>query len=283
MAKLIDINDWVLSGGGGAGVSYFHKSDPNLILKMDNREVSREDVERGLAAARVVFNLGIPTPEPGEVVFDGTRYGQVFHRILGKVSYARLVGEHPEMIPQLAHDFAVIVRNLHATKGRGTGLRNIKEPYGDFLRANPFQPKEVIDAALALLDTLPDADTCVHGDLHFGNLIRAGEKDYLIDISSFSYGHPYFDIAMMVAIHRLSFTNPPLHMELFHCTVEQSDLFWQCFIREYFGEGVTNEQVEQMVMPFFCVRMLTMETESGKPMPPAEIGRVVDFIMNSEF
>lgn len=278
MAKTIDINDWVLSGGGGAGVSYFHKTDPTLILKMDNREVSEAEVEESLATARIVYGLGVPTPEPGEVVFDGKRYGQVFRRIQNKISYSRLTGEHPELIPQLAHDYTEVVKQLHATKGSGTGLRSIKETYGNMVLANPFRPKELLEKAVRLLESLPDADTCVHGDLHFGNLIKADGRNYLIDIASFSYGHPYFDIAMMVAIHRLSFGNPAFHQELFHCTVDQSDAFWQCFIKEYFGEGVTNAQVEQMVLPYLAVRILTMETESGRPIPSADIPEVTAFI-----
>lgn len=279
MAKLIDINEWIVSGGGGAGVSYFHKSDPDLILKMENREISLEKAEAAINTARIAYGLGVPTPEPGEVVFDGTRYGQVFRRIQNKISYARLSGEHSEMIPQLAHDFAVIIKNLHSTKGYGTGLRSIKEPYGDFLRNNPYRPKEVLDRAQVFLENLPDADTCVHGDLHFGNIIKSGEDSYLIDMSSFGYGHPYFDIAMMVAIRRLSWGNPQKHQSLFHCTVEMSDLFWRRFMDEYFGPDVTDSEIERMVAPFYAVRMLTMETESGNQLPPAEIQRCIDLIM----
>lgn len=278
MARTIDINDWVLSGGGGVGVSYFHKADPSLILKIDNRDISETEVEEGLKTARIVYGLGIPTPEPGEVVFDGQRYGQVFRRIQGKVSYARLTGEKPEEIPQLAHDFAGIVRMLHSTRGIGTGLRSIKETYGSMVSANPLRPKGLLDKACRFLQSLPDADTCVHGDLHFGNMIKAGGKSYLIDISSFSYGHPYFDIAMMVAIHGLAPGNPSFHRELFHCEVEQSHSFWQHFITEYFGEGVTEQQVRQMVTPFLAIRILTMETETRRPIPMDVFPEVRDLL-----
>lgn len=227
--KTIDINDWVLSGGGGAGVSYFHKTDPTLILKMDNREVSREEVEKGLETAGIVYGLGIPTPEPGEVVFDGERYGQIFHRIQNKVSYARLIGEKPELIPPLAREFALIVKKLHSTKTKGSGLRSIKEIYGDFVLANPNRSQEVKGRAMALLASLPEADTCVHGDLHYGNIIRADGRDYLIDISSFGYGHPYFDLAMIAALRKLGPLSPDLHRSLFHNSIEQSELFWDRF------------------------------------------------------
>lgn len=270
MVKKIDLNDWVLSGGGGAGVSYFHKTDPNLILKVENRQASLEEVENSLSTARIVFNLGIPTPEPGEVVFDGEHYGQIFRRIQGKVSFARLIGEHPEMIPQLAHEYTQTIQKMHSTIGAGTGLRSIKEVYGDFIRGNKFQAKEVIDKALKLMESLPDADTCVHGDLHFGNLIKAEGKNYLIDIGSFAYGHPYFDIAMMVAIRRLAYFDPQLHFELFHHSAEQGNLFWDCFIKEYFGEDATFEKVFEKVLPFLVVRILTMETETGHPIPEHE-------------
>lgn len=278
MAKTIDINDWVISGAGGVGISYYHKTDPSLLLKMDNREVSEEEVEKGLLTARIVYSLGLPTPEPGEVVFDGERYGQIFRRILDKTSFARLCGEQPEMIPTLAHDYAEVVKRIHSTKGMGTCLHDIKKTYGPMTLANPYRPRPLLDKATRLLESLPDADTCVHGDLHFGNLIKADGKDYLIDISSFSYGHPYFDIAMMAAIHRLSYDSPIIYTELFHNTAEQGERFWQCFIKEYFGEDMTDDKVEKMVLPYMAVRMLTMEYESGMPLPPSAITPVLDYI-----
>lgn len=277
--KTIDINDWVLSGGGGVGVSYFHKTDPALILKMDNREVSLEEVEKGLATARVVYSLGIPTPEPGEVVFDGERYGQIFHRIQNKVSYARLIGERPDLIPQLARDFALIVKQLHSTRGKGSGLRSIKEIYGDFILANPYRSQEIKDRAMALLSSLPEADTCLHGDLHYGNIIKADGKDYLIDISSFGYGHPYFDLAMIAAIRKLAPFNPDIHLTLFHHSIEQSNLFWDCFNKEYFGKDITAAKVEEDVFPYLLIRMLTMETESQYTLPPPVIQLVTDYLL----
>ena len=276
MAKLIDINDWVLSGGGGAGVSYFHKTDPGLLLKMDNRLVSEEEVEADMKTARIVYGLGLPTPEPGEVVFDGKRYGQVFRRIQGKISYARLVGEHPDQIPQLAHEFTEVVKLMHTTKGAGTGLRSIKEIYGDFILANPYRSQELKEKAIAFMNALPDGETCIHGDLHFGNLIKAGNERYIIDIASFGYGDPLFDQAMMFALHILGRANPKLHGELFHCTCEQFEEFWMCFLREYYGEGFSYEELKQRVLPFLAVRLLTMESESQRRLPPAAVEPIFD-------
>lgn len=276
--KIIDINDWKLSGGGGAGVSYTSKTDPDLILKMDNREVAQKEVEQSLATARLVYALGIPTPVPREVVFDGKRYGQVFNRIHDKISYARLIGRHPDQIPQIARDFATMVKKLHSTKVKGSGLRSIKEIYGDLINANFFRPQEMKDRALKLLSSLPEGDTCIHGDLHYGNVIRAGGTDYFIDIANFGYGHPYFDIAMMAAIHQLSYFCPDLHIELFHHSPAQGDIFWNCFVKEYFGEDVSTADAEKAVMPFLAVRMMTMETEIGKPLPQIAIEQAILYL-----
>lgn len=278
MIKQIDINDWVLSGGGGAGISFFHKTDPSLILKIENRGASAEELEQSLETARIVYSLGIPTPEPGEVVTDGSRFGQIFRRIQGKVSYARLTGENPEMIPALAHEFTMAVKLLHSTIGAGSGLRSIKEIYGDMIKANPFRSQELKDKALRLMDSLPDGQTCIHGDLHFGNLIKAGDKKYFIDISSFGYGHPYFDLAMMVALDRLADQDPGFYSEMYHCTVEQGRRFWHCFISEYFGEGWTAAKVAETLAPYLVVRMFTMESEAGRKLPDPAFQFALDYL-----
>lgn len=275
MAKRIDINDWVLSGAGGAGISFFHKSDPDLMLKIDNRTVSEEELQANIGTAKIVYDLGLPTPEPGEVVTDGERFGQTFRRIHGKVSYARLCGEQPESIPQLAHEYCEVVKKLHSTIGAGTGLRSIKEVYGALIQGNSFRSQEIRDKALRLLESLPDGDTCVHGDLHFGNLIKADGKAYLIDLGNFGYGSPLFDIAMMLNIKQLSVKDTEIFMDMMHCTPEQADLFWDCFRKEYFGENATDEEIFKKVGPYMIVRFMTMETEAGHPLPPHAIGPIL--------
>lgn len=276
--RRIDINEWSLSGGGARGDSYFHKTDPTLMVKFDNSGVPVQDMLQEVEIARIVASLGLPTPEPGDVVTDGKRYGITFRRIVGKRSYARLVGTFPQHIPAFAAAFAKLAKQMHSTRGAGCGLRHIKDIYSKLVAANPHRSKELIDKTLRLLDSLEEADTCVHGDFHYGNVIVADGRNYLIDLGNFAYGHPYFDLAMMFAVYRLGLLQPQFAQHMFHCTTDDATMFWQCFLKEYFGPDVPQEQAEGMIMPYYAVRMMTMEAETGDRIPDIAIEKAMQYL-----
>ena len=82
----ISLDDYVLSGGGANGESYDHKTDPSVMLKLYFPGKIQQPLDE-MKLARKVYDMGIPTPEPGDyVVTDDGRYGIRFKRIPGKKS-----------------------------------------------------------------------------------------------------------------------------------------------------------------------------------------------------
>ena len=90
----INLNDYVRTGEGANGASYDHKTDKNVMLKLYFHNFDAAQVE--LEMAQKVYALGIPTPEPGDLVTDGKALGIRFRRLEGKKSYSRACGDHPE-------------------------------------------------------------------------------------------------------------------------------------------------------------------------------------------
>ena len=66
---LIDLNDYVRTGEGANGASYDHKTDKRIMMKLYLRNF--ESARTELEMARKVYALGIPSPEPGDLVTDG--------------------------------------------------------------------------------------------------------------------------------------------------------------------------------------------------------------------
>lgn len=88
--KLINLNDYIHSGEGANGESFYHKADPDAMMKLYFASAPYEIVENELILAQKVFDLGLPTPKPGDFITDGNgRYGIRFQRIAGKKSFAR--------------------------------------------------------------------------------------------------------------------------------------------------------------------------------------------------
>ena len=176
----IDLADYEYAGEGANGVSYNHRHDPDVMLKLYRQGLVQQPLDE-MTIARKVYEAGIPTPEPGDFVTDGTRYGVRFRRIRDKVSYARAVGDHPENLVRYAEEFAQMCRQLHATHVDTTAFECVKDKYSRQLVENPFFTPAEKDRLLRFILDAPDTDTAIHGDLQYGNALFVGDERYFID------------------------------------------------------------------------------------------------------
>ena len=132
----ISLNDYELSGGGANGESYNHKTDPGIMLKLYFPGKIQQPLDEMLLA-RKVYDMGIPSPEPGDyVVTDDGRYGIRFRRIVGKKSFARATGDNPKLVGQYAEQFADMCLKLHQVHVDTTQFECVKDRYYHLLNDN---------------------------------------------------------------------------------------------------------------------------------------------------
>lgn len=262
--KTIDLKDYELSGGGKLGESYIRKDNPDILLKLYSTQLEKMGLDEYERACKV-FNIGLPCPEPGEVVrtTDG-RIGIQFKRIHGKLSYARALSYHPELLEQYAVEFAELSKKLHSTVPPAGLFPTIKEQYTDYIKDNPYLTDDERIGIIRFISTLPDADTAVHGDLHIGNVIfdESGRK-YLIDLSEFSTGSPMFDMGIIYL--QCCFIPDEMEMELYHITKDISTKFWDLFVKAYYGADTNIEEFNRQIRPYTLLRMLCVEKMMGYP------------------
>ena len=260
----IDLADYEYAGEGANGVSYNHRSDPDVMLKLYRPGMVLQPLDE-MRIARKVFETGIPTPEPGDYVTDGTRFGVRFRRVRNKVSYARAVGVHPENVVRYAEEFAGMCRELHATHVDTAAFECVKDRYARQLADNPFFTPVEKDRLLRFIQEAPDTDTAIHGDLQYGNAIFAGDARYFIDLGDFCYGYPLFDIGMVYCTAFLS--EPDFVREAFHMEPALSVRFWKAFAPAYFGTDRPLRDIEAEVRPFAGLKTIIVERDMGRPMP----------------
>ena len=263
-AILVDMADYEYAGEGANGISYNHRSDPDVMLKLYHPGKVQQPLDEMLIA-RKVFAAGIPTPEPGDYVTDGTRYGIRFRRIRDKQSYARAVGNHPEDVVRYAEEFAGMCRKLHATPVDTTVFECVKDRYARQLEQNPFFTPMEKDRLLRFILDAPDTDTAIHGDLQFGNAIFVGDERYFIDLGDFCYGYPLFDVGMVYCIAFLS--DEGFVREAFHMDQKTARRFWEAFAPAYFGTDRPLADIEEDVRPFAGLKTIIVERDIGCPMP----------------
>lgn len=264
-ALKISLDDYILSGGGANGESFDHRSDPSVMLKLYFPGKIQQPLDE-MVLARKVYELGIPTPEPGEyVVTENGRYGIRFHRILGKKSYSRATADNPEKVADYAAEFAGMCLQLHSTHVDTTLFENVKDRYFRLLEANPFFTTSEKDKLERFIADTPDEDTAIHGDLQYSNAIFAGDKKYFIDLGDFCYGNHLFDVGMVYLCCYLS--EEDFIRETFHMPKDLAKRFWDEFVPVYFGKDRPLKEIEEEIRPYAGLKTLIVERDTNCPMP----------------
>lgn len=260
----IDLNDYVHAGEGANGESFNHRTDPNIMMKLYNPGKVQQPYDE-MIMARKVYALGIPTPEPGDYVTDGVRYGIRFRRIEGKKSFTRATADNPEKVDVYASEFAQMCKDLHKVHVDTTMFENVKDRYYRLLAENPFFTPAQKDSIAKFIAHAPDTDTAIHGDLQYSNAIFAGDKRYFIDLGDFCYGYNLFDVGMVYLCCCLS--GEDFIREVFHMEKALAIKFWEYFAPSYFGPDIPLKEITDMVRPYAGLKTLIVERDTKRPMP----------------
>lgn len=284
-AELIDLNDYVLTGAGANGRSYDCKTDETLMVKLYNETYPVAPIYDEWEVAHKVYEQGFPVPEAGELVTDGKCLGIRFKRIPGKRSFARAVSEEPERIEEYAREFARAGKKLHATERPKGTFPDAKKNYRHMIESEKCYTDAEKSKILAFLDSIPDANTVVHGDYQFGNVITTLPKGapldqphdiYFIDLGYFSQGFPLLDLGILNIC--CNYLEPEYSKELFHLDRPQEQKFWDIFVDEYFfgeeklaekyfGKGATREYVDEQLFKYMVFQIFLVSFNAGEMYP----------------
>lgn len=252
--KQIDLNDYVQTGEGGTSLTYTHKKHPTMA-KLFNPGNEVELAEKEFLTSRAVFEMGVPTPEPFHLVTDGNRRGVEYELISNKRSFTRIISQEPGRLEEISLAFARMVLDLHAKKADTSRFPSIKETLLYFYLEKNLVSEEYKQRALNFLDNAPDADTCLHGDLHIGNVITDGQRNLWIDLGQFCYGVPEWDLGWMWTIcNRMDGKRSDF---ILHVTPEILKAHWNIFIAAYLGtdDQAAIGQYTKRIMPFYAVKL----------------------------
>lgn len=298
--KMIDLSRFVQTGEGANGKSYDSLDDSTVMVKMYDPTYDTSAIIRELDIARNVFALGVPSPDPGQLVTDGKRIGIQFQKIAGKRSFARAFAQEPDRVPELTREFAGLCRQLHATQCPTDRFPSVKDDYIFLLEHETLMDGNLKERVRKYIrNGVPDCNTACHGDLHFGNVIttlaagapmNSPHNTYFIDLGYFGYGYPLFDIGMTYLICNLS--TPDFVESNFHVTVDTLKSAWQHFRQEYFncpdsllaekffGRNVPSNDIDSRLHPFAMIKLLLVEYNCGCNLPECYVPFFLDTARN---
>lgn len=266
----IDLGEYRKSGEGAIGESYDSLTDPTVMVKLNHPGYPIEPIARELDFARKLCKLGIPTPEPGELVTDGERYGIRFRRILGKRSYCRMMADEPERVEEFSRDFARRCRKFHTVHCEKGLFPDAKEQFRMYLDKDRYFSASEKKVIADFIDSVPDGNVCLHGDMHIGNIISTLPKGapmatehnvYFIDLGAAACGSPLWDLCMMLQV--CVYAEPSYIEESLHIDKPTAIRCWEFFVDEYFDHKYTPAEAEAMLRPYVACKELFIEYIAG--------------------
>lgn len=281
--ELLNLDNYTQSGEGGTALTYSRK-DGKTLAKLFQKGYSSQTSEREFLVAKSVYDAGIPSPKPIRLVTDGERFGGEYELIKNKRSYARVISQEPEQLEPLSVKFAHLAKQLHATPADISVFPAMNDVVRPWIENSERIPSELRPRLLEALDSIPSPATCVHGDLHIGNIITDGHKDYWIDLGEFAYGVPEWDLAFMY--FSAYFLDRERCVNIYHLQPEELQAHWDIFINAYYDFSGKEEQhaYEKSLLKFAALRTVAYfcKINGGKGTPDAFMVQLIGKMLKGD-
>ncbi len=143
--------------------------------------------------ALAAWQLGVPSPQPFELLEVNGRRGVVFERIQGP-NLIQSLQRHPFQLVGYARLLARQQASLHAIPA--PMFPSQQERIQRNLATSTFLPADLKKRLLQRLAALPGGDKLCHGDFHPQNIILAARGPLIIDWEGCMRGNPSADVAV---------------------------------------------------------------------------------------
>ena len=229
-----------LSGAEVIGDGFFstvYRLNKDTIVKVFNRTSDPDQIERELRLAKEAFVLGVPTAISFDVVQVGDKLGVCFE-MLDCMSLKTAVLTYKGRYKEYLEKYAALLKKINTTECHNPAIPDIKK--------NTLAKVEVLKSGLeenyykkakALVESIPERKTFVHGDCHFKNIMVQNDELLLIDMDTLSVGHPIFELAAIYAPYCAFNEDDPGNSEkFFGITNNDAIALYNSLLNIYFGK-----------------------------------------------
>ena len=249
--KKYSLADFEMIGQGTNGEVY--RVDNENVIKVFQKSTPLEVIDRERKLAQEAMIAGIPTAIPYSVVMADDRYGIMFEMINADTLSATLKGKSEEY-DEYVNKYISLFQKIHAIQGNPNEFTNIKEVYYEAIEFSKeyYSEKEVEDLR-ALVESVPETGTLIHGDFHPNNIMVQDGELILIDMGDMTIGHPIFDFlataATQVNLVKLSAEYAEFHTRM---PAELITKTWRRLIDSYFADRSEEEKnrIEEQICIF---------------------------------
>ena len=263
--KEIDISSCPVIGRGGAGTVY--RLDEDKIVKVYHPDMKLESVQRERELARAAIVSGIPSVIPYDTVRCGESYGIVFEMIASDTLGHAFAG-HPDKTEEYVDRYVAFVKELHSVHLKTGSFEDLKTVLHRAVpRLSDCLGEAELELLNSLIDSIPDGDSLIHGDLHPGNIMVQDDTLLLIDLDSASRGAKVWELAALFRNLIVGPKNIPQIVEMsMGIPVEMVSDIGHRFFKRYFG--IQSEEELQGVfgrlLPIYAFNTILNAAVSGE-------------------
>ncbi len=243
--KRVDVTGCPLIGEGY--FSRVYRLDKDTIIKVFKRASDINDVQRELNLAKEAFILGIPTAISFDIVKVDDLYGVRFE-MLDCASLKDMFLDKKNDQDELLRLYADLLKVINTTKPSNDNLPDMKEfTLRKLEQTKEFYTEEQYNKLKALVNTISDSNTFVHGDCHIKNIMVRDKELFLIDMDTLSKGHPIFELSAIYAPYIAFEEDDPGNVERFLGIPKPlADKLFYDTLKLYLGDKYLEENVNKI-------------------------------------
>lgn len=166
--------------------------DEDRILKLFHASYPRHWIEREIENGRAVAAMGLPVPQPVDVMLCDGRTGILYERVNGD-SMLQIGKARPWLLSRMARTLAELHTRIHAQDA--TGFGGLSESLRETIEQVDDLPPRLRAGVLKLLDRLPDGKRLCHFDFHPDQVLMTSSGPVIIDWMTACRGNPLADVA----------------------------------------------------------------------------------------
>jgi len=258
--RSMSIDGLALIGKGGTGSVY--RVDNDTIIKVFNKNVSIDMINRESSKAKKAFLFGVPTAISYDIVKVGECLGVVYE-LLNAEDLVNVIMKDKEHLEDHIKSFALKMREMNSievddsfedTKART--IRNMGHLEGILCTADEVRKLR------AVIENVPDRNTFIHGDAHIGNVMLQKGEYMFIDLAGASKGHPIFDmVSMCIAFKMGQNANEETRNNtalIKGFTTDEMRRIWDTYLRTYLGseDEAFLKKAERQILVITCARVI---------------------------
>ena len=247
-------------GRGATGTVY--RIDSDTIIKVFNKNIGLYMIENESRKAKNAFLFGVPTAISYDMVRVGECYGVVYE-MLNARDLSDVIKNDKAHLEEHIRNFALKMKQMHTIEVddrfidvKTTMLQALGRTEGKLCTT------EELKKMCAVIESVPDRNTFIHGDAHIGNVMLQNGEYMFIDLSGSGKGHPIFDMASMCVMFRIlgqrldAETRQKIEL-IRDFTPDEMQRIWDKYLRTYLDtdDEAFLKKAERQITAITCARV----------------------------